>query len=92
MYVSVNHRITNPEKFFSLDAEEIGNGGPSGAQVLQFFPFRDQSAAICLWEANSIDTLRDYLDPATAGASENGYFEVDSEHAMGLPDTAAAGA
>ena len=48
--------------------------------------------AACLWEADSIDTLRDYLDSATAGVSENTYFEVDTERAMGLPEAAAAGA
>jgi hypothetical protein len=57
-----------------------------------FFPSQDRSAAVCLWEADSIDALRDYLDPATAGASENTYFEVNGELAMGLPETAAAGA
>ena len=92
MNVVVQHRITDPEKFFSMDAGEVGGGGPPGTQVRQFFPYKDGSAAICLWEAPSIDALRDYLDPATAGAAENAYFEVDSERAMGLPETAGAGA
>jgi hypothetical protein len=92
MHVAVQHRITDPEKFFSMDAEEVGGGGPPGVQGLQFFPSRDRSVAACLWEADSIDTLRDYLDPATEGASENTYFEVDSELAMGLPETTATGA
>ena len=92
MHVVVQHRITDPEKFFSMDAEEVGSGGPPGAQVRQFLPFQDRSAAICLWETDSISALRGYLDPATAGASENAYFEVDGERAMGLPESAAAGA
>ena len=92
MDVVVQHRITDPEKFFSMDAEEVAGGGPPGVQGRQFFPSQDRSVAVCLWEADSIDTLRDYLDPATAGVSENTYFEVDRESAMGLPETAAAGA
>jgi hypothetical protein len=92
MHVVVQHRITDPEKFFSMDAEEVGEGGPPGVQGRQFFPSQDRSVAVCLWEAESIDTLGDYLDPATAGASENTYFEVDRELAMGLPEAAAAGA
>jgi hypothetical protein len=92
MYVVVQHRITDPEKFYSIDAEEVAGGGPPGVQGRQFFPSQDRSAAVCLWEADSIDALRDYLDPATAGASENTYFEVNGELAMGLPETAAAGA
>lgn len=92
MDVVVQHRITDPEKFFSMDPDEVVGGGPPGVQGRQFFPSQDRSAAVCLWEADSIDTLRDYLDPALAGVSENTYFEVDRERAMGLPDTAAAGA
>ena len=67
MHVVVQHRITDPEKFFSMNAEEVAGGGPPGVQGRQFFPSQDRSAAVCLWEADSIDTLRDYLDPATAG-------------------------
>jgi hypothetical protein len=92
MYVVVQHRITDPEKFYSINAEEVAGSGPPGVQGRQFFPSQDRSAAVCLWEADSIDALRDYLDPATAGASENTYFEVNGELAMGLPETAAAGA
>jgi hypothetical protein len=92
MHVVVQHRITDPEKFYSINAEEVAGGGPHGVQGRQFFPSQDRSAAVCLWEADSIDALRDYLDPATAGASENTYFEVNGELAMGLPETAAAGA
>ena len=92
MEVVVMHRITDPDKFFSMDAEEVSGGGPPGVQGQQFFPSKEGNTAVCLWEADSIDTLRDYLDPATAGVSENTYFEVDRERAMGLPETAAAGA
>ena len=34
-------------------------------------------------KAASIDELRDYLDPATVGMSENTYLEVYDERAMG---------
>ena len=92
MHIVVQHRITDPEKFFSADPDEIVGAGPPGVQGRQFFPSSDRSTAVCLWEADSIDTLRDYLDSVTAGAAENSYFEVDRELAMGLPETASAGA
>jgi hypothetical protein len=92
MHIVVQHRITDPERFFSGSAEEVAGGGPPGVQGRQFFPSSDRSVAVCLWEADSIGTLRDYLDSVTAGAAENSYFEVDRERAMGLPETAAAGA
>jgi hypothetical protein len=90
MNIVAQHRITDPEKFSSMDAKEVAGGGPPGVQLRQFFPPQDGSVAICLWEADSIDTLRDYLDPATAGVTENTYFEVDEERALGLREAAAA--
>ena len=92
MHIVVQHRIIDPEKFSSMDAEEVAGGGPPGVQLRQFFPPQDGSVATCLWEAASIDPLRDYLDPATAGVTENTYIEVDEENAIGLPEAAAAGA
>jgi hypothetical protein len=92
MNVVVQHRITDPDTFFSMDAEEVAGGGPPGVQGKQFFPSQDRSTAVCLWETDSIDTLRNYLDPALADVAENTYFEVDTELAVGLPETAAAGA
>jgi hypothetical protein len=75
-----------------MDAEEVAGGAPPGAQLRQFFPSQDRSMAFCLWDADAIDNLRSYLDPATAGVTENAYFEIDAESAVGLPETAAAGA
>ncbi len=92
MQVVVQHRISDPEKFFSSDAEEVAANAPSGLQARQFFPSQDRSAAVCLWEADSIDTAREYVDSVTGDASQNTYFEVDTEYAMGLPETASAGA
>jgi hypothetical protein len=92
MNIVVQHRITDPEKFKSIDAGEIASGGPPGVQARQFFPSPDSSVAVCLWEADSIEAVRDYLDPATEGVAQNTYFEVDAERAMGLPEAAAASA
>ncbi len=92
MHVVVLHRITDSDKFFSMNPEDIANGGPPGVQGRQFFPSTDKSSAVCLWETDSIDSVRDFLDPATEGVAENTYFEVNSEMAMGLPEKAAAGA
>ncbi len=92
MYAVIQHRITDPEKFFSGDPEEVASGGPPGVRGRQFYPSTDRSQAVCLWECESVDQLRDYMESITAGAAENTYFEVSQEYAMGLPEAAAAGA
>jgi hypothetical protein len=92
MHIVAQHRITDPDKFFSMSAEEVAENAPSGVDLRQVAPSDDRSVAVCLWEADSIDNVRDYVDPATEGASENTYFEVDTEYAMGLPEGAGASA
>jgi hypothetical protein len=92
MQVVVQHQINDPERFFSGDPQEIADNAPSGVQGRQFFPSQDMSAAVCLWEGQSIDAVRDYVDSVTGDSSQNTYFEVNTEYAMGLPEAASASA
>jgi hypothetical protein len=41
------------------------------------------------WESDSLDTLRDSLEPLVGDAADNTYFEVDAGFAVGLPERAA---
>lgn len=92
MHIVVQHRIIDLDRFSSIDAAEVAGGGGPGLKLRQFLPPQDGSVATCLWQADSTDSLREYLDPATAGVTENTYIEVDEENAIGLPEAAAAGA
>ena len=88
MFIVVEHTITNQDVFFGLVPKVTD--APSGIKALQFFPSLDKNQAICLWEANSVDTLKGFLEPLTAKSSRNIYFGVDSKKAMGLPSLASA--
>ena len=57
MYVIAKHRITNPEKFVSL-AASAAEDAPAGVFGRQFCPSRDGSEAVCLWEADLLDSVR----------------------------------
>jgi hypothetical protein len=92
MYLVVHHLVIDREKFLATNPQDIRGNAPPGVEVRHFLPARDASAADCLWKADSLDTLRDYLDPALRGICENTYFEVDAKSAMGLPETASVGA
>jgi hypothetical protein len=88
MKVGVIHRISDPEKAQS-------SGQPlfephEGLQLLQFCPSQDFTAAACIWEAESVDTVRDLVDPTLGDSSEQTYYEVNTEQAVGLPEAAAA--
>ena len=90
MHVVIQHRIKDPDQFFAGDPEEVASGGPPGTRGKQFLVSDDRSSAVCLWEADSVESLREYMDGLTGDSSENTYFEVDSEISMGLPEAAQA--
>jgi hypothetical protein len=91
VYVVVQHRIKDPQAAFSR-AENIVEDAPPGVRARQFFSSRDLSAATCLWEADSVEAVRNYVDSTLAESSENHYFEVDTERAFGLPERVTTGA
>lgn len=82
MFVSVVHHISDPDGFVDMMRKA---SIPDGMHVAQFVAGADGSVAICLWEAPSVQAVRDYLEPATAGVCNNEYAEVDAERSMGLP-------
>jgi hypothetical protein len=88
MFVVVEHTITNSDAFFKLAARV--SEAPSGIKALQFFPSTSKDRAVCLWQANSIDALKGFLEPLSAQSSRNIYYSVDSTRAMGLPNLVAA--
>jgi hypothetical protein len=53
-------------------------------------PSSDKTEAVCLWEAGSVDAVQEYLDSLTGEASENAYFQVSTERAIGIPEPIAA--
>ena len=90
MYIVVLHRFTNQLTAFRRgDNLLVANGAPRGSRVLQFYPSTDRTEAICLWESDSVDELREYVDSTLGDSSENGYFEVDAGIARGLPQPVA---
>lgn len=84
MFVVVEHTITNQDAFFGL-VPRVAEA-PSGIKALQFFPSMSKDRAVCLWEANSVDALKNFFDPLSAQSSRNTYYAVDNTKAIGLPN------
>ncbi|HEV8247828.1 MAG TPA: hypothetical protein VGP93_18770 [Polyangiaceae bacterium] len=83
MYVVVQHKIKDPEVAFTRGERLIkGEGAPSGARALQFYPSRDASSVTCLWEAPSVAAVQKYVDETLGSASENLSYEVNAEKAF----------
>ena len=91
MFIVVEHTIRDAAVAFARGQNLLeGRGAPAGVQVRKFYPSTDQSAVICLWEGNSLDEVRRYVDETLGDSSDNVWFEVDAEQALGLPEPALA--
>ena len=91
MYVIVQHEIKDPETAFARGERLIKNeGAPAGVRGLQFYPSTDGSAVTCLWEADSVDEIQEYVDSTLGDSSINRCYEVNGDQAfaerpLGLP-------
>jgi hypothetical protein len=91
MFIVTHHTITDPESAFARGQNLLdGNGAPAGVRVREFYPTRDKADVFCLWEGNSLEEVRDYVDATMGDSSQQAYFEVDAEIARGLPEVAAS--
>lgn len=84
MFIAIDHDIHDPEQFQKC-AEDVFPL-PDELHVRQFFPAKDMSRAVCLYEAPSVDQLSKHLDGTLGEASTQRYFPVSTEHAIGLPN------
>ena len=83
------HEVEDPERFWgaagSIDL-------PEGVAILSTYPRADGTRAVCLWEADSADSVREIVEGAAGDISHNEFFEVDPGHpaTTGLPVSSAA--
>ena len=91
MYVAVVHRVKDPQAMLKR-GEGLSDpaNAPPGVVGHQFCPSKDLSAATCVWEGDSVDAIRNYIDGTLGDSSDNTYFEINEEYAQGLPQHAAA--
>jgi len=89
MYVSVHHTITDPQKWDqttrNIMAMTEQGRLPEGLKGLMYLPATDGRRADCVWEANSVEALRKFLDGQTGTAARNEYIQIKAESAFGLP-------
>jgi hypothetical protein len=82
MYIVANHTISHPEKFWHLaQTAQI----PGHLKLHCVFPSGDGARGTCLWQADSVDAVKEFLDPLTSGLAKNDYMTVQAKNAVGLP-------
>lgn len=83
MFIVIDHDIVNAATF--QQRAEKAFPLPKGLQVHMFLPASDMSRATCLYEAESLDKVRNFVDPLLGDSARNTYVPIAAEHAMGLP-------
>jgi hypothetical protein len=92
MYIVVNHEINDASRFWAT-AQSATSNLPAGVRLHHTFPSVNGRRAVCVWEADSVDVVRNFLDAATAGMARNDYYEAANKEGIAMPTlTRAAGA
>jgi len=89
MFVSVHHTIKDPQKWEQatknimtlMEQDRL----PAGMKGLMYLPGADGRKAVCLWEATSVEALRNFLDRESGPSAQNEYMAVKADAAIGLP-------
>ena len=84
MLIIAHHNISNPDKFWSTAKEETQKL-PVNLKVHGVYPSTDQKSGTCIWEANSVTEVQDYLDKITGKYAKNFCYEVNVKDSIGFP-------
>ncbi len=85
MLVIAHHNINNPESFWQA-AEEVTKALPANLKVHGVYPAIDGRTGTCLWEADNVQAVQQFLDKNAGQYAENFCYEVNVQKSMGLPD------
>jgi hypothetical protein len=80
MYVVAIHSISDPDAFWGgkLDL-------PEGTELPFVAPSNDGTRGVCIFKSDSVDTVRNLVDGATAAIAKNEFYALNASNAQGLP-------
>ena len=82
MYVGVVHHISDPEGFEAAEQRALEAGLPEGISLPIHAATPDHTTGMCIWEGESVETVRELVESVVGEYSENEYFELEVD---GLP-------
>ena len=80
MYVIAIHDVSNPEAFWGGQLDL-----PKGTELPIVLPSADGARGVCIFRSDSVDTVKNLVDGATAAVSKNEFYALNEGKAMGLP-------
>ena len=85
MLVIAHHNIFDPEWFWGK-ANEVTSNLPDNLKVHGIYPAKDGKTGTCLWEADKVEDVQQFLDTHAGPFSKNFCYELNVEQAVGLPE------
>ncbi len=76
MFVSVIHRIHDPEGFQAAEARALEAGLPAHVALPIHAATPDHRLGICIWEGESLEAVREVVEGAVGAWSYNEYSEM----------------
>jgi len=84
MLVIAHHNVSDPEGFWTA-AKEVTTNLPGNLKLHGVYPATDGKTGTCLWEAESVTEVQQFLDKNASQYAKNFCYEVNVEQSMGLP-------
>ena len=82
MYVVSQHTIL--DRWKAVQATQGLTNPPAGITLHLFLTDPEVSKAVCMWEADSVEAIRDLVDGILGPHTENEFFAVREPAAVGL--------
>lgn len=77
MFVSVIHRIHDPDGFEAAEAKALEGGLPASVALPIHAATGDHRLGICIWEGASVAAVREIVEGVVGPFSENEYSEME---------------
>jgi hypothetical protein len=77
MFVTVIHRIRDPEGFQAAEVKALEAGLPASVALPIHAATHDHKLGICVWEGASVAAVREVVEGVVGPFSDNEYYEMD---------------
>ena len=76
MFVTVIHKIHDPEGFQKAEEQARAAGLPTHVALPIHAANTDHTLGICIWEGQSVDAVKEVVEGAVGPWADNEYYEM----------------
>ncbi|HKO81831.1 MAG TPA: hypothetical protein VJU78_15605 [Chitinophagaceae bacterium] len=92
MLIIAHHTNINDPQAFWAKAQEVIPAAPAGTKIHAVYPSQDGKTGTCVWEAETVAEVQQFLDKEAGNMATNFCYEVNEAAAIGAPTAKKAAA